>query len=310
MPESGQGRWCRRYGSDIDEQTYGGCTLGQATPLRQKQEFVANLSRIFPDQCSGFGTHYDFSLLSTLGVDFRRTLTLTVLRNPVDLVISLYYFYSLPYWREAGFYDCDHAGAMALFRSDDTVSEPGFAGLLRFASIPHLVANRQAYQLAGALECTPGGANPWSMSEAEALARAKHNLSRLCLVLIQARLGLAAGNGWVRKQMREADCRAQGVGSACAPQSHPTPFQLTPPTSAQEHMEESLQQLRGFMGWADGVVNTSIHENINPHPVVPPDVRQRLEQMNALDMELYRYAVRLFKQRSRAGSSRASRRAQ
>lgn len=242
MPSNGRQRWCRRGGEDVSELIYNGCGGGVAEA--EKMEFVGNLSRVWPAQCAGFGTHYDYALFDMLKIDFNSALTIATLRHPVERAISHYYFYLI---KGMELTRC----AMTLFQPQKDKQLTDYQGLVRFASIPQYQANIQTYQLAGAMGCTPGGMHPLEISEEEVLKRAKENLSKFCQIIIN------------------------------------------------EYMAESIEILKDFTGLAkySELLNTKADVNRGDRPQVPVEVRNRIAQINHLDMQLYEYAVHLFKQR-------------
>lgn len=243
MPSDTAQRWCRRGGEDVSELIYNGCS-GDISEA-EKLAFVANLSRVWPAQCAGFGTHYDYGLFEMLNINFKETLTITTLRHPVDRAISHYYFYLLKGKAQL-------IPAMTFFRPQKEKKLTDYQGLVRFASMPQYQANIHTYQLGGAMGCTPGGVHPLDISEEEVLERAKRNLSKFCQIVIN------------------------------------------------EYMEESLEMLKAFTGWTQHseLFNPKADVNRNTgRPKVPETVWKRIEAVNHLDMQLYEYAVQLFKQR-------------
>lgn len=64
----------------------------------------------------------------------------------------------------------------------------------------------------------------------------------------------------------------------------------------QELMEESLQLLGAAAGWPESVLfSNHTLENATPRARrVPLEVKQQLEAINHLDMQLYAYALQLF----------------
>lgn len=81
----------------------------------------------------------------------------------------------------------------------------------------------------------------------------------------------------------------------------------------QEDMEESLARLGRAAGWPGEMVTAvaraqeeksraqaGMRVNATPKPEVPQAVRELIARQNSLDMQLYDYAVRLFKREGAA----------
>ena len=84
------------------------------------------------------------------------------------------------------------------------------------------------------------------------------------------------------------------------------PVACAPPTGrpacVQELMHESRARLAEAAGWdVEALLRTTTQlerasgkVNANPHPPVPLEIRKAIARHNALDLELYDYAVQLF----------------
>lgn len=189
LPQADGQRWCR-LGEDIPDLTFSPCPHND---MRGKTEFIQKVSEVFPSKCAGFSTHFDYSLLTTLEIDFTKTLTMVTMRHPADRAISHYYFF---------LNKLDHArDKMKWYLPDGAEEDTDFHGLIRFAAVPVLHANLQAYTLAGAMSCTPNSPDPLMLSEPEVLALAKRNLARMCFIIVRERMReslnqLRAFTGW------------------------------------------------------------------------------------------------------------------
>lgn len=186
--------------------------------------FLANFSAAWRSGlCSGFGTHHGTSTLDAIGVDPMRTLTVTLLRQPTERLISLYWF-ALKHL---------HSSVRGLEPANAT----DYSGLLRFAAAH---ANQATAQLAGVGEgCAwPHAAVPSGLSGEQLLERAQRRLDSFCLVLIQvrcaalrcAREGKGAPDGpdcgrmrgwWVPSHLRRGCLQGTRLHALAAPARQP-----------------------------------------------------------------------------------------
>lgn len=143
----------------------------------------------------------DYSFFQALGVDHSRALTVVSLRHPVERAVSHYYFAL----REV-------ATARAAGRDwrfgYSPANESDYSGLLRYAAQPRMQANYASHLLGGAMGCPWVGGESPPLSEEEVLERARRNLERFCVIVINVRppgreQGKAAGWGEWRRELRQ-----------------------------------------------------------------------------------------------------------
>lgn len=277
MPREGPNRWCVR-GVDISEMTYTVCDQAPGTVPPAHRDFLNDFSATWRTHgCAGFGTHHDTSTLDALGVDPLHTLTVTVLRHPVDRIISYYYF------AVAHGLDVVKAHAFAPANASD------YTDLLRFAEKQ---ANMMTLQIAGVRGvhfCAwPHAPDPAGLTNEQLLERAKRRLDAFCLVLIQV--------SCVPRERVDAVCDENAPPLVSMLMCHllSCPHRFLP--ALQEHMGESLARLQARTGWNDSTIYGLEPRNTNANKPVglPLMVRRRIAKLNQLDMRLYEYAVQQF----------------